>query len=100
MTTRPDFDAEAILPEDVPVSMPELSATLTISTAQQFKAMGDATRTHILDIIKHRPATAKYIGNKLKILPGTIGHHLQIFEASGLAQETARRRVHAIFHKQ
>src|SRR5260221_14526336 len=99
MTTRPDFDAEAILPEDVPVSMPELSANLTISTAQQFKAMGYAAHTHILDIIKHRPATAKYIGNKLKIPPGTIGHHLQVLEAAGLAQGVALRLLHGIVAK-
>jgi predicted ArsR family transcriptional regulator len=99
MTTRPDFDAETVLPEDVPVSMPELPATLTINTAQQFKAMGDSTRTHILDIIKHQPATAKYIGNKLKIPPGTIGHHLQVLEAAGLAQVVARRLVHGIVAK-
>jgi predicted ArsR family transcriptional regulator len=99
MTSEPAFDAEAVLSEDVPVSIPELPATLTINTAQQFKAMGDSTRTHILDIIKHQPATAKYIGNKLKIPPGTIGHHLQVLEAAGLAQVVARRLVHGIVAK-
>src|SRR5258708_10584309 len=61
--------------------------------------MGDGTGTHILDIIKHRPATAKYIGNKLKIPPGTIGHHLQVLEPAGLAQVVPRRLVHGIVAK-
>ncbi len=99
ITTQPDFDAGTVLPEDVPVTMPELPATLTINTAQQFKALGDPTRSLILDIIKHQPATAKYIGERLKIPPGTIGHHLQVLEAAGLAQVVARRLVHGIVAK-
>lgn len=90
---------EQVLPENVPVTMPELPAALRVYTAQQFKAIGDPTRSHILAIIKHEPATAKQIGARLNIPPGTIGHHLQVLEAAGLAQVVARRLVHGIVAK-
>jgi predicted ArsR family transcriptional regulator len=99
MNTPSKQDSEAILSENVPVVMPELPATLSVSSAQQFKAAGDPTRMHILDIIKHQPTTAKQLGTKLNIAPSTIGHHLQVLEAAGMAQVVARRFVHGIVAK-
>jgi DNA-binding transcriptional ArsR family regulator len=86
-------DAAAILPDDVPVEMPELPMTLRITTEQQFKAVADPVRSRILGIIQNQPATAKQIADRLGIAPGTIGHHLQVLEAAGLAQIVARRQV-------
>ena len=79
--------------------MPELPARLTVNTVQQLKALGDTTRSRILGIIQLQPATAKQIADKLGIAPGTIGHHLQVLEAAGLAQIVARRLVHGIIAK-
>src|SRR6266851_3846017 len=76
--------------EDRAVTMPELPISLTISTIEQFKAIGDRTRTRILGIIQYQPATAKQIADKLNMSPGTINHHLQVLEAAGLAQIVAR----------
>jgi DNA-binding transcriptional ArsR family regulator len=81
------------------VKMPELPATQHVNTTQQFKAIGDQTRWQILDHIQHRPATAKQIADIMKMSPGTIGHHLQVLEAAGLAQIVARRTVHGIVAK-
>ena len=92
-------EGEVLLPEDVPVTMPELPPKLRVYTAQQFKALGDATRERILSIIKHEPLTAKQIGERLNIPPGTVGHHLQVLEAAGLAQIVARRLVRGIVAK-
>lgn len=86
-------DAGAILPDDVPVEMPDLPPTLRITTEQQFKAVADPVRSRILGIIQSQPATAKQIAGRLGIAPGTIGHHLQVLEAAGLAQVVARRQV-------
>src|SRR5436305_14899288 len=99
MRTSPDSDEENILPENSAVKMPELPATLHVNTVQQFKAIGDQTRWQILDHIQHRPATAKQVANIMKMSPGTIGHHLQVLEAAGLAQVVARRTVHGIVAK-
>lgn len=94
-----ETESEAILPETVPVRMPELPARLTINTAQQFKAIGEPLRWRILSIIQNQPATAKQIAQRLKVSHGAIGHHLQVLEEAGLAQVTARRLVHGIVAK-
>lgn len=90
---------EILLSDEVPVTMPSLPAKLRIYTAQQFKALGDPTRERILSIIKHEPLTARQIGTRLKVAPGTVGHHLQVLETAGLAQVVARRLVHGIVAK-
>lgn len=97
--TASEPEGEQSLPETVPVLMPELPATLRISTAQQFKAVGDHTRSLVLNIIKHEPATAKQISTQLHIPASTISHHLQVLEAAGLAQIVARRLIHGIVAK-
>jgi len=99
MATPPESASEAVLPEEVPVVMPELPVRLQVNTVQQFKAMGDPLRWRILNLIQHQPYTAKQIAERLKASPGTIGHHLQVLEACGLAQVVARRMVHGIVAK-
>jgi predicted ArsR family transcriptional regulator len=92
-------DEAPLLPEDVPVVMPDLPPTLLVNTAQQYKALGDPTREKILTLIKHQPMTAKQLATHLGIAPGTAGHHLQALEAAGLAQVVARRLVRGIVAK-
>lgn len=93
-------EAEApLLPEDVPVEMPRLPLMLTLTRPDQFKAFGDPVRTRILGIIQQRPATAKQIAAILDTPPGTIGHHLQVLEAAGLARVAARRLIRGIVAK-
>ena len=91
-----DFDAIPVLPEDVPVVMPELPIGFSITTAQQLKAFSDPTRSRILGIIQNQPATAKQIADRLGATPGAIGHHLHVLEAAGLAKVVARRLVRGI----
>jgi DNA-binding transcriptional ArsR family regulator len=88
-----------ILPENVPVAMPELPAKVPINTMEQMKAIADPTRNRLLGIIQQQPATAKQIAEKLKMAPGTINHHLQVLEAAGLAKVVARRLIHGIVAK-
>jgi DNA-binding transcriptional ArsR family regulator len=87
------------LPADVPVTMPELPPRLAITTAEQFKAISESTRSRILGIIQHQPATAKQIADRLHIAPGAAGHHLQVLEAAGMAQIVAKRLVRGIVAK-
>lgn len=94
-----DAEQELALPESVPVEMPELPVQLRVHTAQQFKALGDPVRERIIAAIQHQPATAKQIAVRLKIAPGTVGHHLQVLESAGLVQVVARRLVHGIVAK-
>src|SRR5579864_8443057 len=81
-----DLEAVPVLPENVPVSMPELPISITISSVQQFKAISDPIRSRILGIIQNQPATAKQIADLLGASPGAIGHHLHVLEAAGLAK--------------
>ena len=91
-----DFKAVPVLPEDVPVTMPELPISITINSIQQFKAISDPIRSRILGIIQNQPATAKQIADLLGASPGAIGHHLHVLEAAGLAQVVARRMIRGI----
>jgi len=86
-------DALPTLPASMPVLMPDLPPRLVITTAEQFKAIADRTRTRILGIIQSQPATAKQIAQRLGIAPGAAGHHLQVLDAAGLAQIVAKRQV-------
>lgn len=92
-------DAIPILPEDVPVEMPNLPDYLVVNMHQQFRAFGDPVRERILRIIQNQPATAKQIADNLNVPPGTIGHHLQVLEEAGLAQIVARRLIRGIVAK-
>jgi len=85
-----------LLPDDVPVTMPNLPARRVINTLEQFKAISDPTRSRILNIIQNQPATAKQIAGRLDATPGAIGHHLHVLEEAGLAQVMARRLVRGI----
>lgn len=91
--------AVPVLPDDVPVVMPNLPIRMLLTTMEQFKAFSDPTRERILGIIQTEPATAKQIAGRLGMAPGTIGHHLQVLEAAGLAQVVARRLVRGIVAK-
>ena len=102
--TQPELKPEAdqsqelppVLPEGVPVEMPELPPHHAISTMQQFKAISNTTRSKILSIVQHQPATAKQIATRLGATPGAIGHHLKVLEEAGLVQIVARRTMHGI----
>jgi DNA-binding transcriptional ArsR family regulator len=89
-------DAIPVLPDNVPVAMPDLPLRRAISTEQQLKAISEPIRSRILAIIQNQPATAKQIADRLAATPGAIGHHLRILEAAGLAQVVARRLTRGI----
>src|SRR5262245_26610582 len=54
-----------LLPESVPVQMPDLPPRLAITTLEQFRAVSDPVRSRILGIIQNQPATAKQIAQRL-----------------------------------
>ena len=91
-----DNDLIPVLPDDVPVEMPELPPRLVIDNVRQFKAISDPTRSRILGIIQNQPATAKQIADRLEATPGAIGHHLHVLEVTGLAKVVARRLTRGI----
>jgi DNA-binding transcriptional ArsR family regulator len=92
----PETEMLPILPDNVPVTMPDLPVRLTINSLEQFKAMSDPVRMRILRIIRHQPATAKQLAERLGATPGAIGYHLHVLEAAGLAQVVALRVTRGI----
>ena len=96
LNSRNALDAIPVMPEDVPVTMPELPAQVSITTFEQFKAISEPVRSRILGIIQNQPATAKQLADRLGATPGAIGHHLHVLEEAGLAQVVARRLVRGI----
>ena len=88
-----------ILPEQVPVTMPQMAPRLLITTAEQFRAITEPTRTRILSVIQNDPATAKQLADRLHVPHGAIGHHLQVLEAAGLARVVAKRLVRGFVAK-
>jgi DNA-binding transcriptional ArsR family regulator len=96
LNSRNNLDAIPVLPEDVPVTMPELPARLLVTTFEQFKAISEPVRSRILGIIQNQPATAKQLADRLGATPGAIGHHLRVLEEAGLAKVVARRLVRGI----
>src|ERR1051326_8097885 len=96
LNNRNSLDAIPVLPEDVPITMPELPARVSITTFEQFKAVSEPVRSRILGIIQNQPATAKQLADRLGATPGAIGHHLRVLEEAGLAQIVARRLVRGI----
>jgi len=85
--------AVSVLPEEVPVVMPDLPLVHVISTVEEFKALGDPLRSRILGIIQYQPATAKQIADRLGMSPSSVGHHLHVLEDAGLVQVVARRSI-------
>ncbi len=96
MQNKDDIDSIPVLPEHIPVAMPDLPVYIIINTVQQLKAISDPVRSRILGIIQNQPATAKQIADTLKASPGAIGHHMHVLESAGLAQVVARRLVRGI----
>lgn len=88
-----------LLPDSVPVEMPELPNSLSITTLAQFRAISDPMRTRILNVIQQRPATAKQLAVLLGSTPGATGYHLKVLESAKLAQVVAKRVTNGIVAK-
>ena len=70
LKSKDSVDDIPVLSDDVPVKMPELPQSVSITSLQQFKAISDRTRSRILGIIQNQPATAKQIADRLGASPG------------------------------
>jgi DNA-binding transcriptional ArsR family regulator len=91
--TSNDHENIPILPDTVPISMPELPPRRVLTNMQEFKAVSDETRSRILGLIQQQPASARQVADRLGSTSGAIGHHLHLLEAAGLVQVVARRFI-------
>jgi DNA-binding transcriptional ArsR family regulator len=91
--TPSNHETIPILPDSVPIVMPELPPRRILTTMQEFKAVSDETRSRILGLIQQQPASARQVADRLGSTSGAIGHHLHLLEAAGLVQVVARRFI-------
>jgi len=69
------------------------------STPEQIKALGDATRGTILDLLLERAATTSQLADALEKPKGTVGYHLNVLADAGLIRVVRRRKVRAMTEK-
>lgn len=77
----------------------QIAEVLELTTPEQFKAIGDTTRSQILSLVGEQAATTKQIAEALRLPKGTAGHHLKVLEAAGLIHVVRTRQVRAITEK-
>jgi len=76
-----------------------LADVLVVHTAEQFAAIGNATRQKILGLLLQRAATTSQLATALAQAKGTIGHHLKVLEAAALIHVVRTRQVRAMTEK-
>jgi DNA-binding transcriptional ArsR family regulator len=77
----------------------EMDSVIEASTPEQLKALADATRRLILDLLHDRAATTTHVAAALGKPKGTVGYHLKTLEAAGLIRIVRTRQVRAMTEK-
>jgi len=74
----------------------ELADTLDITDAEQYRALFEDTRRHIVSLLLERAATTSELADVLEKPKGTVGHHLKVLEEAGLVHVVRTKRVRAL----
>lgn len=74
----------------------DLEPTLQLEEPEQYRALFEETRLHIVDLLMEREATIKDLSLALEKPKGTIGHHVSVLEAAGLIRVVRTEMVRAI----
>jgi DNA-binding transcriptional ArsR family regulator len=72
---------------------------LEVRDPEQFKAVGDPTRSKIISLLTEKAATTSQLAEALGQPKGSIGHHLKVLEKVGLIRVVRTRQVRAITEK-
>jgi len=72
---------------------------LEVRDPEQFKAVGDLTRSRIIGLLTEKAATTSQLAEALGQPKGSIGHHLKVLEKVGLIRVVRTRQVRAITEK-
>lgn len=72
---------------------------LDVRDPEQFKAVGDPTRSRIISLIGEKAATTSQLAEALGQPKGSVGYHLKVLEAAGLIRVVRTRQVRAITEK-
>ncbi|HJQ76121.1 MAG TPA: winged helix-turn-helix domain-containing protein [Acidimicrobiia bacterium] len=74
----------------------ELEETLSLDGLEQYRALFEETRMHIVDLLLERAATIKDLSDALAKPKGTVGHHVSVLEEAGLIRVVRTEMVRAI----
>lgn len=74
----------------------ELSETLDLTDARQYRALFEETRREIVSLLLERAATTSELAEVLGKPKGTVGHHLKVLEEAGLVHVVRTKRVRAL----
>jgi DNA-binding transcriptional ArsR family regulator len=74
----------------------ELADRLVLTQPAELRAMGDALRTTILDLVLERAATVTELASSVGRPKSTVAHHVKVLTGAGLLRVVRTRRVRAI----
>lgn len=74
----------------------ELADTLELTTPAEVRAISDALRLTLLDLMRERAATVTELAGAVKRPKSTVAHHVNVLVDAGLARVVRTRRVRAI----
>ncbi len=74
----------------------ELDEILVLDRPEQFKALFEETRLHIIDMLTERAATISQLADALDRVKGTIGHHVKVLAQADLIRVVRTEKVRAI----
>lgn len=72
---------------------------LEVRDPEQFRALGDHTRSRIISLLTEKAATTSQLAEALGQPKGSVGHHLKVLESAGLIRVVRTRQVRAITEK-
>jgi len=73
--------------------MVEPEKAITVSTAEQHKAMGHPLRQRLLFSLGQQPATISQLAAALGVAKGSVAHHLKTLRDAGLVRVVETRQV-------
>lgn len=77
----------------------ELADSLVVTTAEQYRALGNLTRTQILGLLNEQAATITQLAVTLGVLKGSTSYHLRLLERAGLVRVVRTRQVRGVVER-
>jgi DNA-binding transcriptional ArsR family regulator len=77
----------------------EAEDTLVVADPAQHRALADAFRTQLVQLLRDRARSTQEISEELSVPKGTVGHHLKVLESAGLIRVVRTRKVRAVTEK-
>lgn len=97
--SEPPLPPQPVRPTGAKPDYEFLHKVLDVRDPEQFKAVGDPTRSRIISLLGEKAATTSQLAEALGQPKGSVGHHLKVLESAGLIRVVRTRQVRAITEK-